>query len=189
MTEYLVLVAVFVVGVGFYGWFKTPSGSTLREFKAVPVKTIAELTPAEVRVRIVGIAREVGGQNVQAPQTGRICVVALYERWQVGTRYTPEHVVDRVDRKVPFAVEDATGSIVIDVATARMRLLMQVEEVSSSVFGAGILANAERGTYAKEGVVMPGDGVAVLGKVVRKEDGSLLLTSAVVTDFADVIKA
>ena len=170
----LVLVAVSVVGtMGGAIW---STSRQRRRLHALPRTRIAELVGGR-RVRIVGTARSLG-QDVGAAFSGTVCLACHCWMGTSGDGDTP----DPVDRVAPFRVEDDTGSIAVEVEHVTLELTGHLVELSSApVFGASIIRR-EAGTLAGGSVDcwedrLDLDGrVAVIGYVVRGDDGNLRLT-------------
>lgn len=122
---------------------------------------------------------------LKAPLTGRACVgyVARVEEWSGGRR---AHWIERIHevRGVPFTIDDGTGRALIDPAASTMLLQMDATTRSGRFDDAtpveeAFLARHEvrstgwflnRTLRYTEGVIEPGERVAVIGRGEREAD-------------------
>jgi hypothetical protein len=145
---------------------------TERRAGKLPLVRIDEVA-AGARVRVEGCAVPRGG-DVEAPYSGRTGLAVV-------SATVDEHQLDRRRELVaPFAVDDGTG--VIDVDVAHVSIELPTVEVAAPLpargFGAKFLSRHEpmRPTWTHvEGVVTAGDRVCVVGTAQRAADGTLAL--------------
>jgi hypothetical protein len=173
-------VVLFLALVGTSWWEKAKLARALRRAPRIAIRALPEAT----RARIVGtVAAEA---TLRAPLTGRTCVayvVHVEERVSNGktTTWTPRiHEV----KSVPFTVDDGTGRALVDPGQAQ--LLVEMDSTTRSgpfdeatAAEAGFLERhgmAAKGWFLRknlrylEGVIEPGERVAVLGRAVREPD-------------------
>jgi len=135
----------------------------------VPLARIAEVAPG-TRVRVEGRALP-RGEGVEAPYSGRAGLAVV-------SATVDDHRIDRRrEQVVPFAIDDGTGVIEVDVAHASIEL--PTAEVAAPLpargFGAQFLSRHERSRASwrhVEGVVAGGDRVCVVGTVQLAADGT-----------------
>jgi len=152
----------------------------LREAPRVDIKALPEGT----RARVVGTVA--AGETLTAPLTGRPCVayVAIVEE-RVSSGKSSRWVERiREVRHLPFTIDDGTGRAIVD--PGQSKLLLEMDATSRSgvfddatpaeaaflgrhgVSGTGWFLN--RSMRYTEGVITPGERVAVLGRGVREPD-------------------
>ncbi|MFT3697759.1 MAG: GIDE domain-containing protein [Kofleriaceae bacterium] len=158
----------------------------------VPLARIDELGLLEGQIaRVVG--RAVGlGEDVEAPYSMRKCFAVTSRMDLMPPAMTADRTggvqsVDGPVMLVKFAVEDGAGRIVVDPDAVKLELALHValdkHEVAwggldaKPAFGASIInreLDAIGGTggmrIALEGVIAPGDLVAIIGRVQRAGD-------------------
>lgn len=180
------VVALVVVILGVValvtGWM-SESARLARALRDAPRATVAELREG-VAARLVGT---VGAQEtLSAPLTGRVCVayvVLVEERISTGKS---SRWVDRIReiKGVTFSLDDGTGKAMVDAG--RAKLLVEMDSTSrSGTFDdatpveAAFLSrhgmNSQGWFFNKtlrytEGVIEPGERVAVMGRGVREPD-------------------
>ncbi len=152
-----------------------------RQIERVPARKIITLAE-NTHVRIVGAAMQLAGSDevVTGPYSGRPGLAIVYERYALGRRRARVQLLDRQVRHTPFAIEDETGTIALDLSHARFALDMAPAELAQRgpgrVFGADIIAGNELApTDNDEGGVVPGNRLTVSGFVQRNADGILVL--------------
>jgi hypothetical protein len=141
---------------------------------------IAELEPG-ARAKVVGKVRPLDRRTIPAPHTGRaaVCYEVLF-RWQSGNSGDSESASHEA---IDFVVEDATGSVIVRAGEIRPVLEHDREDdVPVAKAGPWIFDLAKRaemrvadyGHFSiREGVLEPGETVAVLGRVQRSEAGTI----------------
>lgn len=144
----------------------------------LPCTAVRDLTEG-ARVRVVGKAQP-AGELVKAPYSGQMCLAFHAQNSaRVGdnehgkTLRSPESQDVRA-----FRVQDATGSIELDLAHVSLQLrrnLLSDDQLERHAFGARILAREAQDVRYYEYVLVASDDVAVIGRVRRGQDGSLRL--------------
>jgi hypothetical protein len=165
---------IVVCVAGSMGWVWIAMRRDRRKLHELPRTPIRELAGG-ARVRIIGTARKVDG-DVGGIFSGTPCLAT--HGWISGGEDADLQAPD--DRVVAFRVEDDTGSINISVAHTKLHLTgNSVDVAASKVFGSSILAregNAAGGALTYWEDRLDADArVAVIGYVVRGDDGALLL--------------
>ncbi|HVV83013.1 MAG TPA: GIDE domain-containing protein [Kofleriaceae bacterium] len=154
-----------------------------RQLRDAPASTIAALPEGE-SARVVGTV--VGEATLIAPLTGRRCVAyvaQVEQRVSTGKTTYWKGLIDEV-RHHPFTIDDGTGKAIIDPGQAK--LLIEMDSTSrSGTFDDATPAESEflarhqidsKGWFLNkslrylEGVIEPGERVAVLGRAVREPD-------------------
>ena len=155
-----------------------------RALRSAPRATVATLTEGTT-ARLAGVVTSDG--TLKAPLTGRACVayvVVLEER--VGKRGWVRRLHEV--RGVPFTLDDGTGRALIDPAQSTMLLEMDASQRSGAFDDATPVEEAFLARHGltstgwflnktlryTEGVIEPGERVAVLGRGVREPDPEAL---------------
>jgi len=179
-----VLIGVVVTAPRWIRLLTSSDGSRrprVDESSATKISAVAEGT----RVCVVGAVMQLPGSEefVTGPCSGERALAIVYERYEIErTRYERRRILrDRIVRHVPFALEDDSGVIGIDLAHATLSLKMVEVEVAKQgpnrVFGADIIAaNQDGQTENMEGGVVPGNRLSITGRVTRSPSGVLVLS-------------
>ncbi|HEX7700591.1 MAG TPA: hypothetical protein VF403_07720 [Kofleriaceae bacterium] len=178
MLAAIILIMV-VSSVGTIGWVFRSIKRKNRLLHALPRTPIRDLV-AGSKVRIIGTARSLG-QDVGAHFSGTVCLAC--HAWISSAMGSDGNSMPQPDdRVVAFKVEDDTGSIEIAVEKVSLDLHGNIVEMTTSHgFGASIIAreNGSRGGSGSkyyEDRLTPDSRVAVIGYVVRADDGTNRLT-------------
>lgn len=149
---------------------------------ALPPTSIDGLVPG-TRVRVVG--RAVGSDHVKAPYSGKACLAFHGERSAVLDRGSGQYAGARVTYQGPtseeiraFAVDDGTGTVAVTVDHATLELAPNAvsrHDIDEHVFGARMLARETTSQSYWECILEPDERVAVIGTVVKGDNGSLRL--------------
>jgi hypothetical protein len=178
---YAALAVVSALLVAYAGWRRSHRIAALRR---VPAAKLATAEPG-TRVRITGATAPVG-ELTTAPFSGRPCLAALGERWELGPRGDPVHCVDRQARAATFTIDDGSAVARVIADPVRCELTTQPTKITTSgagrPFGAGVLAaNMERmgaGQQIREGLVTDGARITVVATVRRTDAGELELVGS-----------
>jgi hypothetical protein len=171
------------ISVGIASWYRSGTArlrSALREAKHV---SIAD-APEGAVVRLDG--RVVEGETLVAPLTGRRCVyyVAIVEAFEAGSTPDSWRELAREARGVPFAIEDGTGSALVDPDGARVDVDLDRTSTSGSfedptTAQAAFLErrrvkltgwSSNRTLRYREGVFEIGEPIAVMCQPMREPD-------------------
>jgi hypothetical protein len=150
-------------------WADRRTNRQLHELERTPIRDVV----GGERVRVIGMARKLA-DDVAAAYSGTICIACKSWVYTSGDGDSPDDIV----RVVPFRVEDETGSIAVAVEHATLQLRgHSIDLDKAKVFGAGIMRREAGGTMdVWEDRLEPDTRVAVIGIVVRGDDGAYRLT-------------
>jgi hypothetical protein len=159
-------------------WQLSEERRLTRRMRRTPVGPVAEAVDGSP-CRLVGTVA--AGRTIFAPISGRLCVayqIRVFEVIGEGLR----HYFDD-EGGIPFVIEDGTGRALVDPERARMALELDDDSTSgphdTTPRHAAFLAHLGRSDQRPggrirlqyhEGIVAPGDPVAVLGHGVREPD-------------------
>lgn len=174
------LLGLAIIGsVGGASWWFAPAQRRRRTLRAALPWPIAEL-PEGVMGRVIGHARTLDGTLI-APLSGRPCVA--YEIVLSENTRNSHRDLAREARGVPFVLEDDGGRAVIDPAGAEYALDLDRRaagggeattrpELAAMFERLGLPATlgTRRTISLREGVIEPGERVAVLGVAAREPD-------------------
>ena len=171
----LFLVMIIVLAASF-----SPHAKLMRLFHKGPQRTIAGFSEGSA-AKIVGRVA-VANEALEAPLTGRQCV--YYEAIVKKDEGEDSTTLIREERGVPFFVEDDTGRALVDPHGATIAVVVDSHTCSGTFAdptaaekafldrheesGTGWIFN--RSLQYREGVLEPGELVAVLGRGVREPD-------------------
>ena len=175
------IVVLFVVLIARWWSEKARLARTLREAPRVDIRAM----PEGARARVVGTVTA-HGATLRAPLTGRACVAyvaQVEERISTGkTSYWTNRIHEV--KSVPFAIDDGTGRAIVDPGAAQLLVEMDATTKSGAFDDATPIeadflrrhGMASTGWFFNktlryvEGVIEPGERVAVLGQAVREPD-------------------
>lgn len=180
LWSYAALAVVSAVAVAYVGWRRSRRIAALRR---VPVAKLATAEPG-TRVRITGAVAPVG-ELTSAPFSGRPCLAAVGERWELSPRGEPMRCLERQARTATFTIDDASAVARVIADPVRCELTTAPAKITTSgpsrPFGAGVLAaNMERlGNHQiREGLVTDGARVTVVATLRRTDAGELELVGS-----------
>jgi hypothetical protein len=166
----------------------------LREAPRVDIGALAEGAPA----RIIGAV--VADETLRAPFTGRPCVAYVAEVDEYVSRGKSHRWESRIHevRHLPFVVDDGTGRALVDPGQAKLLVEIDTTTRSGAFDDATEVERAfldrhgmnskgwffNRRLRYREGVIEPGERVAVLGRGVREPDPDAV---ASVTGYRDAL--
>lgn len=184
MPALAILIVVGVIAIIVLAIYFSPDRRVLRKLRATPLLPCAQVAEGQ-EARIAGTVG-VFEATLTAPLTGRQCVyfrVTVTEERGSGKNRRTVTIIDEI-RGVPFVVSDATGRAIIDPSKAKVALDMDGKSRSGTFDNATEAENALLARHGKssggiifnkaltyrEGVIEPGEQVAVAGSGVREPD-------------------
>lgn len=181
LWSYAALAVVSAVAVAYVGWRRSHRIAALRR---VPAAKLATAEPG-TRVRITGAVAPVGDLT-SAPFSGRPCLAAVGERWELTSRGDPMRCLDRQARAATFTIDDGSAAARVIAEPVRCELTTQPTKITTSgagrPFGAGVLAaNMERmgaTQQIREGLVADGARITVVATLRRADAGELELVGS-----------
>lgn len=182
----LFLAALALVGAIVLGaWWLSPYQQTLRALRSVPRVSVSDATEGSL-VRIVGTLRA-GPRTLEAPLSGRLCACFRVEvdvRVSTGKSSSWRNII-REEDGADFVVEDPSGRALVKGGTVETAIVLD-QHLKSGTFDdatpeleAYLARHGHKSTdflgfnkaiRYREGVLEPGETVAVLGRARWEDD-------------------
>lgn len=182
----LFLAALALVGAIVLGaWWLSPYQQTLRALRSVPRVSVSDATEGSL-VRIVGTLRA-GARTLEAPLSGRPCACFRVEvdvRVSTGKSSSWRNII-REEDGADFFVEDPSGRALVKGGTVEAAIVLD-HHLKSGTFDdatpeleAYLARHGHKSTdflgfnkaiRYREGVLEPGETVAVLGRARWEDD-------------------
>lgn len=188
------IVVLFIAVVGQMWSERARLKKALRSAPRVAIRELPEGTPA----RIVGTVA--AQATLRAPLTGRTCVAYVAQVEELVSSGKTSSWRGRIHevRHVPFTVDDGTGRAIVDPGQAKLLVEMDSTTRSGTFDDAtpveeDFLRRHNMGSQGwffnktlryLEGVIEPGERVAVLGRAVREPDPD---AAGAVTGYRDAL--
>jgi len=174
-------IIVFIIGGGLF-WLSKKQQATstaMQQSKAVPINQLQANTQAEVQGTVVA------KNPLTTPFSNRECVYYEYEvekevreRNAEGRLETDWETVEKDDKKIPFAIEDKTGTVMVNPegATIEPRDLGEQRFRRGERFGSDILKNilssiSDANMRANEKALLANEPAYIFGNVTEGPNG------------------